>query len=50
MDLIYGTMHSSTKWKQTHRHGGNRLVIAKGEGVGEGRTGSEALTDVNCYM
>ena len=28
----------------------NRLVVAKGEGVGEGRTESVGLADVNYYI
>ena len=28
----------------------NKLVVAKGEGEGKGRTGSLGLADVNCYI
>ena len=41
-------MNISKKQKQTHRE--NRLVVAKGEGVGEGRTGSLGLADANYYI
>ena len=43
-------MHSSTKWKQTHRRRGNRFVSAKGEGVGEGRPGSLGLAYIHYYI
>ena len=39
-------MNLSVKQKKTHGHR-ERLVVAKGRGVGEGRLGSLGLADVN---
>ena len=35
---------------ETDTHTDNRLVVAKGEGMGEGRIGSLGLADANYYI
>ena len=38
----------SMKQKQSHRD--SDLWLPRGEGAGEGRTGSLGLTEANCYI
>ena len=48
-NLKYGTnqpIHNS----ETLMHTEIRSVVAKGEGVGEGRTGTVGLSDVNYFI
>ena len=48
-NLIYGTDEPAYK-TETDSQTQNRPVVAKGGGVGEGRTGSLRLADVNYYI
>ena len=41
-------MNLSMKQKQNHKQ--NRLVVAKGEGLGEGWSGRLKLADVSFYV
>ena len=43
-------MNLPTKQKQSHIDIENRLVVAKGEGVGEGWIESLGLADANYYI
>ena len=40
-------MHLSTQQKQTHIHKDHICGYQEGEGIGEGKTGSLGLPDVN---
>ena len=48
-NLKYGTNEPIYKRKRIHRHG-NRLVVAKEEAGGEGRTGGLQLVDADYYI
>ena len=54
ISLMCGIMtqkNLSTKQKETHRHRErNRLVVAKGEGLGKEWIGSFGLADANYYI